>query len=565
MAGSISVGELNLLFTTNLKPLIKGFDQARSAMGSFKNDADKIRAAIATPEQMHDQRVARSRELFDQQKISLKELGLYYKWSVDQMEADMDRLAMSSKKNMEALNKGSNRMSFAIGQAMTGVEDFVTVVGTTGLGGGLRAASNNFAQAGRIAIGEFAGPLIGIGSIILAVALPALIKWVKGAKDAKEVAREAAVAVKELDRAMSMREAAENRGFDATISARSISRMEDPVAIKDQLETIKDEQQKVDAEIQRSQDDINKRSGLLMQQIFTEKVDADLQGIVDYYRKNFGIEAAKDIRNKLLGPRSAFLQAIRDGVAPMDAFKDLQESFSGLDRDIAAGANFVAVGELSGSINALGSDYAEIDKFVDKIRNNQDLMANLSAEQQQRVKEIALLEDQIAKAKEMQRQADLAENEQDVRSLMAKEKEKLLLEGLTQAEKSIYQIQNDRVALLEAAAGLGADELDNARDLADAQLRARAARIQGDLDDLRNGKKKQEEQQRVITFSQGRGKSSGEVLASAVNQIAKLSVNNEEKQREQQRDEREEAMLEELELIRRLQEGQKPVELAPVP
>ena len=104
---------------------------------------------------------------------------------VRKAEAAVYRLGTAQAKQGNIANesfRAQRNLNLAIGQGLIGIEDFFTVLGTSGIGGGLRAASNNFSQAARMIAGAgIAGSLAGVGITLASVIIPNMIKWGKEA------------------------------------------------------------------------------------------------------------------------------------------------------------------------------------------------------------------------------------------------------------------------------------------------------------------------------------------------------------------------------------------------
>lgn len=111
-----------------------------------------------------------------------------------------DRLTFSQKKfrtEMNSMTKGSGRMQQAFGQLAFAGEDFMSVIDTMGVRGGMRAAGNNLSMVARIAGGPLLGGLIGIGL----VAIPSMLA---GFEEADKKVKKFTDTLSRLDRVREM-------------------------------------------------------------------------------------------------------------------------------------------------------------------------------------------------------------------------------------------------------------------------------------------------------------------------------------------------------------------------
>lgn len=81
--------------------------------------------------------------------------------------------------------RDTKKMLLALNQLSYGVEDFLTVIGTTGFSGGMRAASNNLSQFVRI-LHPAAGLVAGVGIALGTAMIPALFRTSEASKEAED-------------------------------------------------------------------------------------------------------------------------------------------------------------------------------------------------------------------------------------------------------------------------------------------------------------------------------------------------------------------------------------------
>jgi hypothetical protein len=101
------------------------------------------------------------------------------------------------ERRQRAMAGGANNVAYAIGNTVTGLEDFVTVLSITGFGmegfsAATRSASNNVAQAVRSLGTEtaaIAAPLISIGMVLAGSAIPYIYKYITATEDAEAATR----------------------------------------------------------------------------------------------------------------------------------------------------------------------------------------------------------------------------------------------------------------------------------------------------------------------------------------------------------------------------------------
>lgn len=555
MSSSVAVGELNLDVVANIDPLVSGLDEASSSMNRFRKDAQRLAQQVMTPQQRHYDNMTKSQVLYNKGLITSIQAIRAQQMSVRDMNATLGKAANGTEKS-------SNRMSFAIGQALTGVEDFATVVGTTGLAGGLRAASNNFAQAGRIMLGEFAGPMIGIGSIIAAVVLPKIIEFASGAENAaaqtKRWKEETDALRDSLQRVVDVQSNKKQQQRDARDISRITSTDEVDRRLEQENDLLKDTRDKM----QNARRAAEVEAQHIMDQVFTQSTRDGVERMIAELHSN-GMPKIAEIASKALADaENDFLFALTHG-STEDAIKNFQDR---IQREFGNSAtripgltgefsNIMQRGVKSGAEGFLGNPEMlqeaanSMDKIQKTILDNRKEVENIDQRQ------IKLLEQrkQTLKAELAERQRltreDVEQNEMSIKAEIARAKEMSMLADMTEAEKALFQIQKDRIALLEKGAELGAAGTEEARAISNAILRSRAAVIEAEL----------RSPQPMSTFSTGQAGSIGAARAAAIRSIAQqASQGGTEDQKQRQK------MVDELKGIKQILAGQKPVELSPV-
>jgi len=100
--------------------------------------------------------------------------------------ADLEREAERVPRILNEMNpvragteRDTRKFLQAINQLSFGIEDFLTVFGTSGFTGGMRAASNNIGMTARILSPGMTGAIVGVATALGGILLPQLLGWRK--------------------------------------------------------------------------------------------------------------------------------------------------------------------------------------------------------------------------------------------------------------------------------------------------------------------------------------------------------------------------------------------------
>jgi len=134
------------------------------------------------------------------------------------------------ERRQRSMAGGANNVAYAIGNTVTGLEDFVTVLSITGFGmegfsAATRSASNNVGQAVRslgTAASAIYAPLVSIGMVLAGSTIPYLYKYVTGTEDAEESTRKFEEALKSLQRTANYNTEVKLNQLDAELRAKDI-------------------------------------------------------------------------------------------------------------------------------------------------------------------------------------------------------------------------------------------------------------------------------------------------------------------------------------------------------
>lgn len=114
--------------------------------------------------------------------------------SVSGANAGILQQSRAMEKNSKYMTKA---MAGAFNQGAYAIEDFLTVVGTTGFGGGMRAAANNISMVARALAGPLVGGFIGAGVAGISL-LPTLLSMNSALETMQDRAKKAISRLKEL-------------------------------------------------------------------------------------------------------------------------------------------------------------------------------------------------------------------------------------------------------------------------------------------------------------------------------------------------------------------------------
>lgn len=166
MASASARHAISVTMTANMNQAIQEFDNVEKKINQLLRT--RIRIAQA----------GGNTDVIDDEIVALRELQAEIA-RTNNLSQGMAPTRDETLAQINAATQGAGRLQQAFGAAAFGVEDFMSVYGTMGLQGALRASGNNFSQVARILAGPMTGAILGMA----AVALPALIKMLQGAKE----------------------------------------------------------------------------------------------------------------------------------------------------------------------------------------------------------------------------------------------------------------------------------------------------------------------------------------------------------------------------------------------
>lgn len=463
----------------------------------------RARAAIdATTAADNEQNAARQRAT--NLLYSLEDATQRYTRVTDELRAHLDAGDITNEQyemglaNIErrqrAMAGGANNVAYAIGNTVTGLEDFVTVLSITGFGmdgfaAATRAASNNVGQAVRslgTATSAIAAPLVSIGMVLAGSAIPYLYSWVTGAEDAEEATRKWEESLKSLERTSRLVTDANALQLDRGIAEREINKMEDPEAILDRMKGNVDKIAALMNEI-NGLEKVNKDKAInIFDSIISTEAMEDFNKVVDELPKYFGDQAGNIEtmwREEMDTIRSKFISDATDMGAEA-AKANLEERMKVLQGEMQTmyesltSAQQVAldlkVGSLMGFNDFLNSmpdllnDAAIIDQIqattekinelnkedtVEAVKKRQELESyKLELEQLQNQRARAL-EAEAVKAAEIQAQAqhlDQQNMENELEKLKIQQHRNSLLGDENEAERKLFDLAIKRKELMES-------------------------------------------------------------------------------------------------------------------
>jgi hypothetical protein len=371
--------------------------------------------------------------------------------ALKQKQAALLQTERATKALIKANNqvgRGSGKMAQALGQASFAAEDFISVFGTMGFAGGMRAAGNNLSMIGHILGGPLVGGLIGVGSILGGMWLDSWLRTEKVTKDATEGLNNYLSALKKVQ---AEREGAAKHKLELD----SVADIGDSEAVK-KAETKTKE--RID-ELKRSLNDLQQEKRFLGRRFAKDIFGGDFQ-------------AAEDALGNLVGPDSKFnkhLDIINErfanfvSVNPENLEQGIQiykESITDLFDDIRASGEVPLPPGIAGAQQQAISILAvenRIKQATDSVLENKERILEIDKRRKElqeqyssNAEEISQKEELVARMRvEFQRQR--AKEEAKAREERLKGYEEFKEFGKTALEKEVSRVQDQLDKMVEAA------------------------------------------------------------------------------------------------------------------
>lgn len=374
------------------------------------------------------------------------------------------------ERRQRAMAGGANHMAYAIGNTVTGLEDFVTVLSITGFGmegfsAATRAASNNVGQAVRglgTAASAVAAPLVSIGMVLAGSAIPHIYKWAMGAEAAEDAtrrwSREMEVAVRlagELGRL-------EIRKLNFENEVTDIRKMDDSQALHDRYNDLAEKEKLLLAEIQKTLKESEAAANTILDRLVPQETIQDFNDYVDGIGEEFGADVEAGFRQRLKDMQTEFIttavekdaeEARKVLLSRMRLMQqDMETMRPGSSGPIASMTGFLAMGQDGGFANDFVNIFPEFINdaaVIDQIEELESKIEELSREDSEaaRIKKEELIEtrdllkeihDQYLKAVE----AETAKNDEQARI------EGILTQQQIDSELRSLEIQQKKASLL---------------------------------------------------------------------------------------------------------------------
>jgi len=481
-------------------------ERTKTAYERYRDEIDRVNAA------------SKAANWTDQQRMKV----------LDMLQAEYQQTQAAANAAAMAQGKGSQKLGMGIGELARGAEDFLTVFGTMGVAGGMRAAANNMSQAAYVMAGPLMGGIVGVGTALGTVLLPKLYDYITGAKSAAATSKAWAKELDSLTRIFTYANDMEAIQIKTDIAVRDIGKITHEDQINERIESLSDDLRTAKNEASRAEGELKAISERISREIFTDQVDADFSDLFNFLGRELGSETENFFKDDLATIKAKFAGNL--GIIPVeDALKQferdidlLTESMEIIIRknNLGPALNEMLKGSYSDVLGmggaflddtALGKLYTKLDDPA-VLDNIQALLANeteleklakdagMSKEEyRKQMQDIEListqlvaLEEQRTKAIELRREAERQAAQEKFDELKQDYERLTLLNGMTEEERKQYDLDQKRIALREAALELGGEAANQAERIADeyersveAQKRLAASqKFQGSADSL---------------------------------------------------------------------------------
>lgn len=503
-----SVEDEKALWAARLQALDDSLEEEKRIKAQADQDAiveanqRRARAAIdATTAADNAQNAARQRALSI--LYSLEDATERYARVTDELRAHLDAGDITNEQyemglaNIERRQRsmagGANHMAYAIGNTVTGLEDFVTVLSITGFGmegfsAATRAASNNVGQAVRsigTASAAIAAPLVSIGMVLAGAVIPQIYNYITGVEDAEKATRKFEESLKSAIRTARLLSDANALSMERDVTKRDIAKMDDPEAIMDRMKGTVDKIAALMNDMEGTKAELKSKAGSIFDSIISTESMKDFDTVANELPKYFGDKAADmeaDWRNRMVGMRKQFIDdAVVLGAE--GARTNLENNMKALQGDMQAAYEqlsgpqllaFEAETTIGGFNNVLNmfpdllNDAAIIDEiqavteelnslnkedtleYVEKRKQLESYKLELEQLQDQRAK---ALEAEAIKAAEIQAQAqhiDQQNMEMELEKLRIQQHKNSLLGDENEAERKLFDLALKRKELMES-------------------------------------------------------------------------------------------------------------------
>lgn len=421
------------------------------------------------------------------------------------------------ERRQRAMAGGANNVAYAIGNTVTGLEDFVTVLSITGFGmegfsAATRSASNNVAQAVRSLGTEtaaIAAPLISIGMVLAGSAIPYIYKYVTATEDAEAATRRWSREIETAVRLAGELGRLEIRKLNFDAEVRDIRKMDDSEAVKDRYNDLAQKEKLLLAEIQKGLKESEAAAAKLFDRLVPTGTVEDFNAYVDSIGEEFGADVEAGFRQRFKDMQVEFISTAVEQDAEtarqvlLQKMKLMQQDMEtmrpGSSGPIASMTGFLAMGQDTGFANDFVNIFPELINdaaVLDQIQELEGQIVELSREDSEaaRLKKEELIETrdllkelhdqylkaldaEATKAAEIQAQAQHLDQqlmESDLEKLRIQQRKNSLLGDENEAERKILDLALRRREIMES--GIAAPDV--LAGLFDAELEAIAAELE---------------------------------------------------------------------------------------
>ena len=310
---------------------VKDRAAARRAMIDASRDAAiestqrKAKAAIdATTLADNESNAAKARAI--NLLNSLEDATQRFARTTDELRAHLDAGDITNEQYAQGLANierrqrsmagGSNNMAYAIGNTVTGLEDFITVLSITGFGmdgfsAATRAASNNVGQAVRslgTAGAAIAAPIVSIGMVLLGSAIPAIYNWISGVEDAEKATKKWSREMEIAIRLAGMLGRIELRKLNFAEEVKDVKNNTSSDALKEQYGELNAKYKVQVAEIKKTLAESEASALLIFDKLVPTETIEDFNDFVDNIGVEFGGDVEEGFRIRLKDMQTEFIR-----------------------------------------------------------------------------------------------------------------------------------------------------------------------------------------------------------------------------------------------------------------
>lgn len=328
-----AVADEKALWAARLTALDNALEEESRMLAEAANDATieanqrRARASIEATERA-DREANATRQRAVNILHSLEDATQRYSRAADELRAHLDAGDITNEeyaaglaniqRRQQAMAGGMNNMGYIVGNTVTGLEDFVTVLSITGYGmdgfaAATRSASNNVAQAVRgigTSAAMIAAPLVSIGMVLLGSAIPAIYRYVTGAEDATDATRKWKEELEGVVRIARRVSEANELAMNRASTERDIKKMKDPDDILDKMKDSVDKIALLMNDMDGLGSELQGKAGKIFDSIISPETMNDFNVVADELPKFFGDKAAameEDWRSRMNALRARFI------------------------------------------------------------------------------------------------------------------------------------------------------------------------------------------------------------------------------------------------------------------